>query len=113
MSEPRTWPIPDEDVIAVRSGEHGNGVFMCKRTGLATLGSVYMRDHGDGRFEARVGLSLFGSLKSHSHEAATMGNPFDEDFPEEYGVGWGANVECAIQQLALALDNAAEGLWDE
>ena len=66
----------------------------------------------DGRYEARIGVSIMGSTNMNESEfKACNYNPFHDEFRDNYAVGVGITEAEAIQAMEKDGNNMAESLW--
>jgi hypothetical protein len=67
----------------------------------------------DGKFEARVGIALFGSTNMTEEQMdAADRNPFSDRWMDNFCRGTGATKEEAIAALEKDFDSLYESIWD-
>jgi hypothetical protein len=86
--------------------------FQCDHIGVAGTTPVVVRRHGDGTYEARVGIALMGLTNMPLNELANA-NPFDDDFYDNYANGHAATERAAIEALKRDMKSLADTLWAE
>ncbi len=86
--------------------------FQCSLIGVAGTTQLVFRRHGDGTWEARVGIAIMGSTNMPLDELAEK-NPFDDDFYDNYASGHAATQEAAIKALVRDARSIADSIWAE
>lgn len=67
----------------------------------------------DGKFEARVGFSVFGAGDMNEAEFAACGHsPFHPNFHDNFARAIGDTEADALKALAADLKRIGESLWD-
>jgi len=86
-------------------------IFMCDDVGVNGTTDVHVREK-DGKFEARVGIALFGSTNMSDEQFdACDNNPFHEDFHDNYADGKGDTKEEAIENMKKDMTKISESLF--
>lgn len=74
----------------------GGGV-VCTHVGVAQITQVVVKRHAPDKFEARVGVAIFGSC--NDPDTGWMADAFAEDFPENYCKGEGSTEAEALEAM--------------
>lgn len=86
--------------------------FHCDCIGVAGTTPVVVRKHGDGTYEARVGIAIMGGTNMPLEELAGK-NPFDDDFYDNYAQGHAATEEAAITAMKRDMRSIADSVFAE
>lgn len=80
--------------------------FTCDHVGVSGSTQAFVRKLQDGRYEARMGVALLGSADPGTD------CPFDEEFNDNYAVGFGASEDEALADMKADVKKLSNSLWD-
>lgn len=81
---------------------------MCFHIGVSGITDAVVKQLDDGTFEARQGVSIFGSF----NEKNETEDPFDPAFEDNFAIGTGPTREDALRALFDAKCKMADSLYD-
>jgi hypothetical protein len=83
-------------------------VYCCSNMGLSFVTDLFGHAREDGKYELRRGVALFGHLMD---EKSTDGNPFDENFRDNFVSGIGLTSAEAFQDFEKNAKSMCDSLW--
>lgn len=87
-------------------------IFKCENIGVAGTTECFVMDDGNGKFEARMGISIMGctNMDDEGFKQAEY-NPFHDKFYDNYAYGVGDDKDSAIADMKKQMKETAESLW--